>query len=42
MNLRDEATMLKTKGAKCLPKKTCETIYDMYCISVRVKYIALY
>ena len=42
MNPRDKTTMVKTKGAKCVPKQRCKTIHDMYCIGVRVKDIALY
>ena len=42
MNPRDKTTMVKTKGAKSVPKQRCKTIHDMFCIGVCVKDIALY
>ena len=33
---------MRTRGAKCVPKQRCKTIYDIYCIDVRVKDIAEY
>ena len=42
INPRDKATMVKTKGAKCVAEQGFKRIHNMYYIGLRVKYIALY
>ena len=39
-NPRTKLTMVRTRGAKYVPKQRSKTIYDMHCICVRVKDIA--
>ena len=34
--------MGRAKGAKAVPKSKCKTIYDMYCVGVRIRDIAEY